>query len=236
MKKRDFLKTSLAAASTVFLPKSIMALGITENKLRTAHIGIGGMGSADLKSITSHPDVLVVGLCDVDSNAIIKASEIHPNAKTYKDYRVMLKEMANEIDAVIVSTPDHTHAPASIMAMEMDKPVYCQKPLAHHVSEVRAMRKIAEEKNLVTQMGIQVHSFYDYKLATLLIQSGIIGKVSRVRAWSPKNWGYDGLKPNGSDLVPSNLDWNLWLGTAEERPFKENVYHPANWRKLIDFG
>ena len=236
MKKRDFLKTSLAAVSTVFLPKSIMALGITENKLRTAHIGIGGMGSADLKSITSHPDVLVVGLCDVDSNAIRKASEIHPNAKTYKDYRVMLKEMANEIDAVIVSTPDHTHAPASIMAMEMDKPVYCQKPLAHHVSEVRAMRKIAEEKNLVTQMGIQVHSFYDYKLATLLIQSGIIGKVSRVRAWSPKNWGYDGLKPNGSDLVPSNLDWNLWLGTAEERPFKENVYHPMNWRKLIDFG
>jgi len=236
MKKRDFLKTSLAAASTVFLPKSIMALGITENKLRTAHIGIGGMGSSDLKSITSHPDVLVVGLCDVDSNAIRKASEIHPNAKTYKDYRVMLKEMANEIDAVIVSTHDHTHAPARIMAMEMDKPVYCQKPLAHHVSEVRAMRKIAEEKNLVTQMGIQVHSFYDYKLATLLIQSGIIGKVSRVRAWSPKNWGYDGLKPNGSDLVPSNLDWNLWLGTAEERPFKENVYHPANWRKLIDFG
>jgi len=236
MKKRDFLKTSLAAVSTVFLPKSIMAMGITENKLRTAHIGIGGMGSADLKSITSHPDVLVVGLCDVDSNAIRKASEIHPNAKTYKDYRVMLKEMANEIDAVIVSTPDHTHAPASIMAMEMDKPVYCQKPLAHHVSEVRAMRKIAEEKNLVTQMGIQVHSFYDYKLATLLIQSGIIGKVSRVRAWSPKNWGYDGLKPNGSDLVPSTLDWNLWLGTAEERPFKENVYHPANWRKLIDFG
>ena len=236
MKKRDFLKTSLAAVSTVFLPKSIMAMGITENKLRTAHIGIGGMGSADLKSITSHPDVLVVGLCDVDSNAIRKASEIHPNAKTYKDYRLMLKEMANEIDAVIVSTPDHTHAPASIMAMEMDKPVYCQKPLAHHVSEVRAMRKIAEEKNLVTQMGIQVHSFYDYKLATLLIQSGIIGKVSRVRAWSPKNWGYDGLKPNGSDLVPSTLDWNLWLGTAEERPFKENVYHPANWRKLIDFG
>jgi predicted dehydrogenase len=98
------------------------------------------------------------------------------------------------------------------------------------------MQKIAKEKNLVTQMGIQVHSFYDYKLATLLIQSGIIGKVSRVRAWSPKNWGYDGPKPNGSDPVPSNLDWNLWLGTAEERPFKEKIYHPGNWRKLVDFG
>ena len=236
MKKRDFLKTSVAAVTTAFIPKSLISMGKTSDKLRTAHIGVGGMGAADLNSIASHPDVVVVGLCNVDTNAIAKASEGYPNAKTYKDYRLMLKEMAGEIDAVIVSTPDHTHAPASIMAMEMDKPVYCQKPLAHHVSEVRAMSKIAEEKNLVTQMGIQVHSFYDYKLATLLIQSGIIGKVSRVRAWSPKNWGFDGAPPNGSDPIPSNLDWNLWLGTAEERPFKEKVYHPGNWRKLVDFG
>ena len=170
MKKRDFLKTSLAAASTAFIPKSVFTMGKKANKLRTAHIGVGGMGGADLKSIASHPDVEVAGLCDVDSNAIAKAIANHPNAKTFKDYRVMLREMSNEIDAVIVSTPDHTHSPASIMAMEMNKPVYCQKPLAHHVSEVRAMREIAEKKNLVTQMGIQVHSFYDYKLATLLIQ------------------------------------------------------------------
>ena len=98
----------------------------------------------------------------------------------------MLNELSDKIDAVIISTPDHTHAPAAIMAMKKNKAVYCQKPLAHHVSEVREMRKIAEEKNLITQMGIQVHSFYDYKLATLLIQSGIVGRVSRVIAWSPK--------------------------------------------------
>jgi predicted dehydrogenase len=98
------------------------------------------------------------------------------------------------------------------------------------------MKKMAEDKKLVTQMGIQVHSFYDYKLATLLIQSGIIGKVHTVRAWSPKNWGYDGKEPNGSDAVPSNLNWNLWLGTAPERDFKEGVYHPGNWRKLLDYG
>lgn len=237
MKKRDFLKTSLAAASTAFIPKSMIAMGHhSADKLRTAHIGVGGMGGADLKSIASHSDVVVVGLCDVDANAIAKASAIYPQAKTYVDYRVMLKEMVNEIDAVVVSTPDHTHAPASLLAMEMNKAVYCQKPLAHHVSEVRAMRKMAQEKNLITQMGIQVHSFYDYKLATLLIQSGIIGKVSRVRAWSPKNWGYDGPVPTGSDPIPQSLDWNLWLGTAEERPYKEKVYHPGNWRKLVDFG
>jgi predicted dehydrogenase len=144
--------------------------------------------------------------------------------------------MDNEIDAVVVSTPDHTHAPASLMAMEMSKPVYCQKPLTHYVSEARAMRQLAEKKNIITQMGIQVHSFYDYKLATLLIQSGIIGKVHKVHAWSPKNWGYDGPIPKGEDPVPSNLDWNLWLGTSPERPFKEKVYHPGNWRKLVDYG
>ena len=144
--------------------------------------------------------------------------------------------MNSKIDAVIVSTPDHTHAPASLIAMKMNKAVYCQKPLTHHVSEAREMRKIAEEKNLVTQMGIQVHSFYDYKLATLLIQSGIIGKVSVVRAWSPKNWGYDGPKPLGSDPVPKNLEWNLWLGTATKRPYKKDIYHPFMWRKMIDFG
>ena len=148
----------------------------------------------------------------------------------------MLSEMASDFDAVIVSTPDHTHAPASLMAMEMNKPVYCQKPLTHFVSEARAMRKMAEEKNLVTQMGIQVHSFYDYKLATVLIQSGIIGKVHTVRAWSPKNWGYDGPAPSGKDPVPETLDWNLWLGTSPERPFKETYYHPGNWRKLVDYG
>lgn len=204
--------------------------------MRTAHIGIGGMGGEDLKAISSHPMVTVVALCDVDSDNLKVAKDLHPNAKTYKDYRIMLEEMANDIDAVIVSTPDHTHAPASMMAMNMNKPVYCQKPLTHHVSEARAMRKLAEEKNLVTQMGIQVHSFYDYRLATLLIQSGIIGKVSQVHAWSPKNWGYDGPIPEGSDTVPETLEWNLWLGTAAERAYKESVYHPGNWRKLVDFG
>ncbi len=98
------------------------------------------------------------------------------------------------------------------------------------------MKKLAQEKNLITQMGIQVHSFYDYKLATLLIKSGIIGKVNRVRAWCPKNWGYDGPEPTGSDDIPSYLDWNLWLGTAKERPYKDKIYHPGMWRKLVDFG
>jgi predicted dehydrogenase len=118
----------------------------------------------------------------------------------------------------------------------MNKPVYCQKPLTHYVKEARAMDKMAKDKKLVTQMGIQVHSFYDYKLATLLIQSGIVGKVHTVRAWSPKNWGYNGPVPETGDPVPANLDWNLWQGTSAERPYKDGFYHPGNWRKLVDYG
>ncbi|PIQ49704.1 MAG: oxidoreductase [Cytophagales bacterium CG12_big_fil_rev_8_21_14_0_65_40_12] len=235
MNKRDFLKNAAILTSASILPSSVWAFS-SADKLRTAHIGVGGMGAADLAAISSHSAVEVVALCDVDSNNLAAAQKLHPKAKLFTDYRKLLSEMGGNIDAVVVSTPDHTHAPASMMAMEMNKPVYCQKPLTHHVTEARAMRKMAEEKNLVTQMGIQVHSFYDYKLGTALIQSGIIGKVRTVRAWSPKNWGYDGPAPTGSDPIPDTLDWNLWLGTAAKREFKQDVYHPGNWRKLLDYG
>lgn len=233
--RRQFLKSAGALSAVTLLPSSTWVFG-QGKKLRTAHIGLGYQGLEDLRDIASHGQVEVSALCDVDAKQLAKAQKLYPKAKVYKDYRVLLKEMKNKIDAVVVATPDHTHAPASMMAMEMDKPVYCQKPLTHHVSEARDMMKIAKEKNLVTQMGIQVHSFYDYKLATLLIQSGIIGKVSTVHAWSPKNWGYDGPAPTGSDPVPEGLDWNLWQGTAPERPYKDGMYHPGNWRKVMDYG
>ncbi|WP_281542862.1 Gfo/Idh/MocA family protein [Maribacter aestuarii] len=245
MKKREFLKKSaILASTTALMPSFLMACKEQEKmakktpltRLRTAHIGVGGMGAEDLRDISSHTKVDVTALCDVDAINLAAAKKLHPNAKTYTDYRIMLNEIGDEIDAVIVSTPDHTHAPASMMAMEMNKSVYCQKPLTHYVSEARNMKRLAEKNNLITQMGIQVHSFYDYKLATLLIQSGIIGKVHTVRAWSPKNWGYDGPLPQGQDQIPETLDWNLWLGTSAKRDYKEGVYHPGNWRKLVDYG
>ena len=194
------------------------------------------MGAQDLQAISSHEMVDVVSLCDVDSNNLSAASKRHPKAKLFADYRDLFKEMKDQIDAVIVSTPDHTHAPASMMAMNHDKPVYCQMPLTHHVTEARAMNQLAADKKLVTQMSIQVHSFYDYKLATLLIQSGIIGKVSSVRAWTDKVWGFDGPAPTDSDPVPEHLNWNLWLGKSKERPFKKDIYHSGMWRKLLDYG
>ncbi len=236
---KKFIQISMMLLMAMLSLTACVKSGLPEcpnGRVRTAHVGVGGMGRADLNAIASHDKVDVVALCDVDSKNLAAAKKKYPNAKTYKDYRVMLKEMENEIDAVIVATPDHTHAPVSIMAMEMDKAVYCEKPLTHHISESRKMSKLAKERGLPTQMGIQVHSFYEYKLATYLIQSGIIGKSKYVKAWSPKNWGYDGKAPKGKDKIPETLDWNLWLGTAAERPYKKGVYHPGNWRKLLDFG
>ena len=246
-KRRDFLKKSGVGALGMMTSGIVLA---TENQsvtkvsglnkdteiIRTAHIGVGGMGAEDLKAMASHPQVVIKALCDVDAINLAVAHKNHPQARIFFDYRAMLKELGDEIDAVVISAPDHIHAPAAMLAMQNNKPVYCQKPLTHYVSESREMRQLAADKNLVTQMGIQVHSFYDYKLATLLIQSGIIGKVHTVHAWSPKNWGYNGPEPEGSDPIPPQLDWNLWLGTAQERPYKEGFYHPANWRKLIDYG
>ena len=236
MNKREFLKTSALGALGVMLAPSLLRSFPGQRRLRTAHIGVGNMGAEDLKAISSHPRVDVVALCDVDALNLEAAHKLHPNARVFADYREMLKEMESEIDAVIVSTPDHTHAPASLMAMQMNKSVYCQKPLTHYVSEARDMKRVAAEKGLVTQMGIQVHSFYDYRLATLLIQSGIIGKVHTVHAWSPKNHGYDGLPPEGEDPVPAHLNWDLWVGTSRMRPYKDKFYHPGVWRKLMDYG
>ncbi|MEM7393462.1 MAG: Gfo/Idh/MocA family oxidoreductase [Verrucomicrobiota bacterium] len=235
MKRRQFIQAGAAVSLFNILPSG--SYGLSPNgKLRTAHIGVGGMGGSDLNSVASHDMVEVVGLCDVDANNLNKAKGKHPNAEGFRDYRDMLSKLGDTIDAVVVSTPDHTHAPASMTAMNMNKHVYCQKPLAHEVFEARQMRLAAEEKGLVTQMGIQIHSHVAYRMATEFIQSGVIGKVSKAYAWSFKNWGYDGGPIEGEDPVPENLDWDLWIGSAKMRPFKRGRYHPGAWRKMLDFG
>jgi predicted dehydrogenase len=233
--RREFLKAGALWTAGGLWPQ--LAYSASPNgKLRTAHIGVGGMGAGDLSSVSSHKMVEVAGLCDVDASRLREAHNKHPQAKTFRDYRELFAEMADSIDAVVVSTPDHTHAPAAMMALNHNKPVYCQKPLTHEVFEARQLRLVSEKKALSTQMGIQVHSSSVYRRAVEMIQSGIIGKVSQVHAWSSKNWGYDGGEFKNTSEPPENLAWNLWLGTAEERPFVRGVYHPGNWRKLIDFG
>ncbi len=205
-------------------------------KLRTAHIGVGGMGGSDLNSVASHPSVEVAGLCDVDQNILASANAKHAGAKAFNDFREMISELGDTIDAVVVSTPDHTHAAAAMTAMLAGKPVYCQKPLTHEVFESRQLRLVANEKKLVTQMGVQIHSAAPYKRAVQMIQDGVIGKVSQVHAWSNKNWGYDGAAFEATQEPPENLDWDLWLGSAPYCEFVPNVYHQSNWRKIVDFG
>ena len=235
--RRQFLKSSAALAGWSLLPSAVRA-DAPNSRFCTAHIGIGGMGRGDLKNITSHPQVQVVGVADVD-RAVFTNERIQPmigEAAQFADYREMLDSLGDKIDGVVISTPDHTHFPAARLAMELGKPVYLQKPLTHEIAEAYELQRLARDKNLVTQMGIQCHSADAYRIAVDFLQQGIIGKVSKVYAWSQKAWGHEGPPYEGSDPVPETLDWNLWLGTAPERPYLNRKYHPGNWRRIIDFG
>ncbi|MCH2130613.1 MAG: Gfo/Idh/MocA family oxidoreductase [Pirellulaceae bacterium] len=235
LNRRKFLQASSAFAAFNILPSGSQAVS-PNGKLRTAHIGVGGMGGYDLNALSTHPHVEIAALCDVDLTRLAAAKELRPHAQTYRDYRDMLSKLGDNIDAVIVSTPDHTHAPATMMALNAGQPVYCQKPLTHDIFEARQLRKVAERSERPTQMGINAQSMAAYRNAVAVIRSGAIGKVSHVYAWCLKNWGYDGGPHQEAAPVPKTFEWDLWLGTAEWRPFVPEVYHPGIWRKLIDFG
>jgi predicted dehydrogenase len=212
------------------------ARAAANDRLRLAGIGVGGMGRADLAALSSHPQVEVVAICDVDATNLAAAGEKHGSARRFADFRRLFVEFADGFDAVHVSTPDHTHAPAAMTALNHGKHVYCQKPLTHDVHEARQLRAVAASRpGLVTQMGTQIHSNTQYRTAVKLVQSGIIGAVQAVHSWSGKTWGYDGPVPEAGP-VPATLDWDLWLGTARERPYAPKHYHPGNWRRWYDFG
>lgn len=232
--RRDFLKTTAAATTILMLPG---AQAVAANdKLRTAHIGVGGMGRSDLGAVSGHPAVQVVALCDVDSRRLGEAASRFPKAETFADFRQMFDKLAGQFDAVVVSTPDHTHAPAAMTALNHGKHVYCQKPLTHEVFEARRLREVADMNKLVTQMGIQVHGSAAYRGATAIIQDGAIGKVREVHAWSNKNWGYDGGPLTTEQPEPDFLSWDQWLGTTPNRPYPGSNFHPGNWRRYIAYG
>ena len=175
-----------------------------------------------------------MAICDVDERILAAAAKKYPKAKTYVDFRKMLAEMEKSIDAVMVSTPDHTHAPAAAMAMRMGKHCYCEKPLAHTVYEARVLAQLAKEKNLVTQMGTQIHAEDNYRRVVELVQAGAIGPVSEVRVWCKVKYG--GVKrPTETPAVPEDLHWDLWLGPAPFRPYHP-CYVPFRWRNWWDFG
>ncbi len=240
MKRRDFLKTAAATAATFHIvPRCVLGgPGQTppSRKLNLASIGVGGMGGVDLGELAKGP-VNVVAICDVDDNNLAAAAKKHPGAKPYIDWRKLLDEQGGRIDAVNVATPDNMHAPIAMSAILRGKHVYCQKPLTHDLYEARQLAAAARNANVVAQMGIQCHSTIEYRMASLLIQGGAIGKVKEVHAWSNRpGWPQGRRRQPGEDPVPANLHWNLWLGVAPLRPFLKDAYAPFVWRGILDFG
>jgi predicted dehydrogenase len=229
-----------AAGGACALPASSWArvLGANE-RLNVASIGAGGKGWSDVTSIAASSAVHVAALCDIDDSAehLGRAAERFPQAKRFADWRKLMDEPKN-IDAVIVSTPDHMHAPISLAAMALGKHVYCQKPLTHTVFEARQMALAAKQGNLVTQMGNQIQSHEAYRTAVRIVHQGLIGKVREVHSWQggQTRWPRDPDRPADADPVSAGLHWDLWLGVAPDRPYKREVYHPFNWRGWRDFG
>lgn len=233
--RRDFLKGSAAAgAGFLFLKDSRLAFGSEANdKLNIAIIGCGGKGGDNLGNVSSQN---IVALCDTREGVALGTRERYKDAKVYADFRRMLDDMHNQIDAVVVSTPDHTHAPASIMAMQMGKHVYCEKPLTHNIYEARLMRETARRYKVATQMGNQGTSHTGLREAVEIMRAGELGKIKEVHIWSNRPvWPQGVERPMDTPEVPADLSWDLWLGPAPERPYHP-CYQPFNWRGWIDFG
>jgi len=241
--RRRFLATTAAAATFTIVPRHV--LGGTQHtapsgKLNIAGIGVGGMGKSNLSELEAEN---IVALCDVDHAYAAGTFKKYPQAKVYSDYREML-DKEKSIDAVMIATPDHTHAVISMEAMRRGKHVYCQKPLTHDVYEARMLAKVARETGVTTQMGIQGHSMEGGRLICEWIADGAIGEVREVEAWCSLSyypWGHAywsskwSRRPQDTPPVPATLNWDLWLGPAAQRPYHP-AYHPGVWRCWWDFG
>jgi len=242
--RRQFVGTTAAASAFLLVPRRVVA-GSGEDapsaKLNIAGIGIGGMGANNLANLASQN---IVALCDVDLNYAANTIAKYPQAKVWTDYREML-EKQKDIDAVLIATPDHTHAVIAMAAIKAGKHVYCQKPLCHDLFEARMLAQAAAASKVATQMGIQGHSTEAFRLICEWIGAGAIGEVREVDAWCSLSyypWGHAGWsskwgagRPTDTAAVPDKLNWDLWLGPAAERPYHP-AYHPAVWRCWWDFG
>jgi predicted dehydrogenase len=228
------LATGLAAFTIV--PRHVLGRGHRppSDTLNVACIGVGGMGFNDVKGM-AHENIYA--LCDVDSRNLEKAALAFPQARRYSDYRELLAREGANVDVVTISTPDHSHAPAAMLALKAGKHVYCQKPLARTVGEVRALKdEAARRPRQVTQMGNQGHAGEGTRQLREIVEAGHIGTVQRVEFWTNRPiWPQAINRPTDMHYVPPNLDWNLWLGPAAERPFHPGYAH-FNWRGWWDFG
>jgi predicted dehydrogenase len=245
--RREFARQSarLVGAASAFsiVPAHVLGRGqdtAPSDKLNVAGIGVGGMGGANLRNLESEH---IAALCDVDFEYAAEAVARYPEAAVYTDFREMLAERP-EIDAVVIATPDHTHAVIAVAAMRAGKHVFCQKPLTHDVYESRVLAQVARETGVTTQMGIQGHSGEGVRLIREWVQAGLIGEVREVEAWCSLSyypWGHANWssqwseRPRDTPPLPEGLDWDLWIGPAPLRPYHP-AYHPLTWRCWWDFG
>ncbi len=233
MDRRIFLMGAAAAAVSCGTMRNRTTYVSPNEKLNTAHIGVMGKGQGHLKHC--HDFENVVALCDVDKRYLDIGHERYPNARMFRDFRVMLEKMP-EIDAVVIATPDNTHAVAAMAAMQHGKHVYVEKPLTYCISETRMLTHAARKYNVATQMGNQGHSLDCMRALCEMIWSDVIGAVHEVHCWTDRPIWPQGISdPLPAQPVPDYLDWDLWLGPAHERPYNEG-YHPDNWRGWFDFG
>src|SRR5690554_2315008 len=237
LSRRKFIRNTAAAASFSIVSSHVLGKATghlaPSDKLNIAGIGVGGMGRRNLANMATEN---IVALCDVDWRYAAKTFGDYPNARRFKDWRVMFDEMGKSIDAVMVATPDHTHAGVSAHAMTLGKHCFVQKPLSHSVYESRLLTKLAKKHKVATQMGNQGNSFDWCRQLAEWVQSGIIGEVYEAHSWTDRPIWPQGLsEPKGGAIVPSTLDWDLFIGPAKKRSY-DPAYTPWNWRGFWDFG
>lgn len=242
IKRRDFVKSSIAASSIFIVPRHVLGgLGYTapSDQLGLAAIGAGGKGAGDIRNASVDGRERVVALCDVDSsggNGISRSIKKFSDAQFYDNFKKML-DKEKDIEAVTISTPDHTHAAAAVYAMERGIHVYVQKPLTHNIYEARLLTEMAREKQIVSQMGNQGASNPEQLQIQKWILDGRIGKISKIEIWTNRPvWPQGGKMPAAdASAKPEGFNWDQWLGPAQETPFIPNM-HPFNWRGWWNFG
>lgn len=245
MNRRHFLKstgsTAGAAATFTILQAGSARTYAANEKLNIASIGAGGRATADITELAKTENI--VALTDVDWRNAAPMLRKHADAKRFKDYRKMLDEMSAEIDAVVVATPDHHHFHASMAALKLGKPVYCEKPLTHSVWEARELARAAREAGVATQMGNQAQADEQTRIVQEFVMDNAVGPIREAHIWTdrPSRGLFDEYWPQGVDrptetaAIPETLDWDLWLGAAPDRPYNP-AYLPAKWRGWWDFG
>lgn len=249
--RRQMLKASGAIAlASPFAAPAVLRAGRLVEKINVAFIGVGGRGGANLGAVSRDKDVNVIALCDVNEQNLSRAAGNHSAARTYIDFRKLYEDNTDDIDAVVVSTPEHTHAYATMPALKLRKHVYCEKPLTHNVEEARLITEEAAKANVSTQMGTQIHAGSNYRRVVEAIQSGVIGDVTECHTWVSRAWGRQTAeeakanrdivhvmeRPTETVAVPKHLNWDLWLGPAAERPFHPVYFPGPKWYRWWDFG